>query len=302
MGASSRCRLDRPLRAFVNLIAIVLNWNGGADLLAALDSLEGIPTICVDNDSSDGSDRLAADRLPHVELIRTGANLGFAAGNNVGIERALERGADWVLLMNNDAVAEPGLKDALEAAADARPDAGMLACKLLNLDGSVQFQGAHFNSRLGYSPRPASSAATPSDTGRADGAGVAVSRQAIERAGLLDEALFMYVEDVDWSLRIRNAGFAVVLVPDAVIRHKGSAASGGGPSTSSLYYDTRNTIAVSERYAPLPPGPRGLRRGVVVGAHLAQAVRWPGRLGAVRAVLAGWRDARAGRLGQRSSS
>ena len=119
--------------------------------------------------------------------------------------------------------------------------------------------------------------------------------------GLLDDALFLYVEDVDWSLRMRAAGFAVVLVPDARVRHKGSAATGGRVSTVNLYYDTRNTIVVDERHAPLPAGLRGLRRLVVVAAHLAQAATHAARIDAARAVLAGWRDARAGRLGQRSS-
>jgi hypothetical protein len=93
-----------------------------------------------------------------------------------------------------------------------------------------------------------------------------------------------------------------VFVPDARARHKGSGSTGGRRSTTNLYYDTRNTIVVSERHAPLPPGLRALRRGVVVGAHLAQAATHPPRREAARAVLAGWRDARVGRLGQRSSA
>jgi GT2 family glycosyltransferase len=119
---------------------------------------------------------------------------------------------------------------------------------------------------------------------------------------LIDETLFMYVEDVEWSLRLRAAGFAIVFVPDARVRHKGSAASGGQASMTNLYYDTRNTIVVSERYAPLPAGLRAVRRGVVVGAHLAQALKHPARRDAARAVLAGWRDARSGKSGQRSSA
>src|SRR3954447_16861409 len=127
----------------MRLIAVVLNWNGGEDTIAALASLDGFPAICVDNGSTDGSDLIVEDRLPHVELLRTGANLGFAGGNNAGIRRAMERGADWVLLLNNDAVAEPGLAEALERAAAARPDAGLLACKLLSGDGhAVQYAGA----------------------------------------------------------------------------------------------------------------------------------------------------------------
>jgi GT2 family glycosyltransferase len=288
----------------MRLVAVVLNWNGGDDTLAALRSLEGVETICVDNASADGSDSRIEEQLPAVELIRTGANLGFAGGNNVGIRRALDRGADWVLLLNNDAVAEPGLVEALERAAADRPDAGLLACRVLFEDGvRVQYAGASFNARLGYSGRVATTGPDePHDVGRADGAALAVSRPAAERAGLLDETLFMYVEDVEWSLRVRAAGFAVVFVPDARVRHKGSAASGGRASTTNLYYDTRNTIAVSERHAPLPPVLRGLRRGVIVGAHLVQALTHPERASAVRAVLAGWRDARAGRSGQRSSA
>ena len=287
----------------MKLIAVVLNWNGGDDTLAALDSLDGIDTICVDNGSSDGSDVRVEERFPAAELIRTGANLGFAGGNNVGIRRALERGADWVLLLNNDASAEPGIADALARAAESRPDAGLLACKVLSEDGSVQYAGARFNARLGYSGRVQTTGPDElRDVSRADGAAMAVSRAAVERAGLLDEELFAYVEDVDWSLRIRRAGFAVVFVPDARVRHKGSAATGGSRSTTNLYYGTRNTIVVSERHARLPRGARGLRRGVVVGAHLAQSLSHPSRLAAMRAVLAGWRDARAGRLGQRSSA
>ena len=285
------------------LIAVVLNWNGGEDTLAALESLDGIETICVDNGSTDGSDARVAEQFPAVELIRTGANLGFAGGNNVGIRRAIERGADWALLINNDATAEPGLAGALERAAAARPDAGLLACKVLHEDGSVQYAGARFNARLGYSGRVQTTGADAlRDVARADGAAMAVSRPAVERAGLLDEQLFAYVEDVEWSLRIHRTGFAVVFVPDARVRHKGSAATGGTRSTTNLYYGTRNTIVVSERHARLPRGARALRRGVVVGAHLAQSLSHPSRISAMRAVLAGWRDARAGRLGQRSSA
>ena len=288
----------------MKLAAVVLNWNGGDDTAAAIASLGDLPVICVDNGSTDGSPDAVAERYPHVDLIRTGVNLGFAGGNNVGIRRALAGGADWVLLLNSDATAEPGLASALESAAHARPDAGLLACTILGLDGrTVQYAGASFRAKLGYSGRvETTDVDRVRDVGRADGAALAVSRAAVERVGLLDESLFLYVEDVEWSLRIREAGFAVVFVPGARVRHKGSAASGGGASTTNLYYDTRNTIAVCERHAPMPRGRRGLRRAVVVAAHLAQAVGRPRRGAAVRAVVDGWRDARAGRLGQRSSA
>ncbi|MDX6386467.1 MAG: hypothetical protein QOD85_269, partial [Gaiellaceae bacterium] len=134
---------------------------------------------------------------------------------------------------------------------------------------------------------------------RADGAAFAISRAAVEAAGFLDESLFMYVEDVELSLRVRASGFAVVFVPDARVRHKGSAASGGVASTTNLFYSARNTILVSERHAPLPPGLTALRRGVVVGTHLLQSLGHPSRRDAGRAVIDGWLAARAGRSGPR---
>lgn len=285
------------------LSAVVLNWNGGEDTVRALESLAGIPAICVDNGSTDGSDAAVERRFPEVELIRTGANLGFAGGNNVGIRRALERGADWVLLLNNDAVADAGLAAALERAAAARPDAGMLACKIYIEGDTLQYAGASFNALLGYSGRVDGYGKRDDgrwealrDVGRADGAALAASRAAIERVGLLDERLFAYVEDVDWSLRMRAAGFAVVFVPDAKVWHRGSASTGGAASTANLYYATRNTLVVAERARPLPPGLRALRRGVVVGSHLVRAGR---RRAALAAVLAGRRDFRRGALGMR---
>jgi GT2 family glycosyltransferase len=285
------------------LIAVVLNWNGGADTPRALESLAGIETICVDNGSTDGSDAEVERRFQNVELIRTGANLGFAGGNNVGIRRALERDADWVLLLNNDAVAGEGIAAALARAAAMRPDAGILACKIYAAGDTLQYAGASFNALLGYSGRVEGFGARDDgrwdalrDVGRADGAALAVSRVAVERVGLLDESLFAYVEDVDWSLRMRAAGFAVVFVPDAKVWHVGSASTGGAASTANLYYATRNTLAVVERHRPLPPGLRGARRAVVVGTHLLRAGR---RRAGRAAVLEGWRDFRRGALGMR---
>ncbi|MEX0673472.1 MAG: glycosyltransferase family 2 protein [Gaiellaceae bacterium] len=281
----------------MKLVAVVLNWNGGEDTLRCLESLRGVETICVDNGSTDGSPEQVAARFPETELVRLGENAGFAGGNNAGIRRALERGADWVLLVNNDAVANAGISDALARAAAARPDAGVLACKVFRPDGRLQYAGARIG-RLGYSGRSRGYGRPDSyheleDTERADGAAMAVSRAAVERAGLLDEALFAYVEDVEWSLRIRRAGFAVVFVPDARVVHEGTASTGGPGSATALYYDTRNTIAVWERHLPLPRGATAARRLLIVAAHLIQG-RSPER---ARAVLRGWRDAASGRTG-----
>ena len=255
----------------------------------------------VDNGSSDGSADAVAERFPDVELVRAGVNLGFAAGNNVGIRRALDRGADWVLLVNNDAEAEPGLVEALAAAAVARPDAGVLACKVLFADSDrLWYAGAGFHPVLGRSRHEGfgeeDAPGSLGDTDRATGAAMAVSRAAIEAAGLLDEELFLYAEDLEWSLRIHAAGFAVVYVPAARVRHRVSSAAGGAGSPTTTYYETRNMLAVVERYRPLPRGLTGARRGLVVAPRVLLAARRPA---SAWAALRGWRDYRRGRMGRR---
>jgi GT2 family glycosyltransferase len=284
----------------------VLNWNAREDTLRCLRSLEGAGAagvVVVDNGSADGSVEAIRAAHPEVELIENGANLGYSGGNNPGIRCALERGADWVVLLNNDAELEPGALAAFAAA----PEAGVLAGKLLFPDGRVQWAGQALDLRLGYSGRPRGFGHPDGpeyDAGgpvpRAVGALMAVSRPAIEAVGVLDDDLFAYVEDVDWCLRIREAGFACRFVPGARARHALAGSTGGAAaSTTTMYYGTRNTIVVCERHLPL--GRRGtlLRRAAIVGAFAARAVLVQRSPAAVRATLQGFADARAGRLGKR---
>ena len=108
---------------------VVLSWNGREDTLACLRSLASLEApeplvIVVDNGSSDGTPDAVREAFPGVELIETGVNLGFAGGNNAGIARALELGADSVLVLNNDVEVDPGSLNALLDEAARRPDAG----------------------------------------------------------------------------------------------------------------------------------------------------------------------------------
>lgn len=289
-------------------VAVVLSWNGREDTLACLESLRGVETVVVDNGSVDGSADAIEERFPEVELIRAGVNLGYAAGNNVGIRRALDRGADWVILVNNDATVTADLVPALAAAAGRHPDAGALAGKVYVTEPPdvLSYAGGSFDPRLGYSGRVRG--AGKRDDGSYDeeldvdwgtGALLAVSRETIERVGLLDEELFAYLEDVDWCLRIRDADLRVVLAPTLRAWHRVSASTGGAASTTSLYYHCRNTLAVCERRRPLGRGHTGVRRGIIVGTHLIQAATHPTRRKAAWTVLRAWRDYRRGRMGRR---
>ena len=300
---------------------IVLSWNGRDDTLACLDSLTGLASddvaiACVDNGSDDGSVAAVRAAHPGVTVIENGRNRGFSGGNNAGIVHALAHGAEWVVLVNNDATLAPDAIERLRAAAARHPDAGALAGKLFFAAGDGQpervwFAGQDVRLWLGYAGRPAGYGRPDApahrverEVDRAAGAFMAVARTAIEAAGMLDDELFAYVEDVDWCVRIRRAGFGVWLVPDAVARHRVSASTGGERgSTHALYYGARNSIVVCERHRPLPPPLRWLRRQAILTIFMAQALLLSeGRAAFARAVRDGYRDARAGRLGERSAS
>ena len=277
--------------------AVVLSWNGRENTLACLRSLEGenVDVIVVDNASTDGS----ADAITGVEVIRNDRNLGYAGGMNTGIRRALEQGADAVLLLNNDVEVEPGAIDALVAAADG---AGAVSPLIVFADdpGSIWYAGARFDARSGYQGRQLTAwIGTVRETDRICGAAVLMPREALERVGLFDEELFAYAEDVDWSLRARKLGLPVVVTPGGRVRHKVSASTGGEGSPDALYYSTRNLITISERHAPLGRLGTWRRRLVATAALLAQALRSRRRREGAKAVLEGWRDFRRGRFGPR---
>jgi GT2 family glycosyltransferase len=294
--------------------AIVLSWNGREDTLRCLESLtrvahERLRVICVDNGSSDGSAEAVRKRFPQVELIEAGANLGYSGGNNLGIRSALEQGASWVVLVNNDATVAPDVIAGFEDAARQRPRAGILAGKVYFAErpGTIWFAGQRVRELLGYSGRPRGYGRSDGAryervvaTGRAVGALMAISREAIEAVGLLDEQLFAYVEDVDWALRVRDAGFEVVLAPGARAWHGVSSSTGGEQaSTHTLYYGARNTVVVLERRRPLGMLGTALRRTAILASFGLYALTRSDRRAAISAVRDGFADARAGRLGIR---
>ena len=287
----------------MSVAAVVLSWNGREDTLACLRSLAGeaVDAIVVDNASEDGSAEVVEQQFPAVELIRNDVNLGYAGGMNVGIRRALERGADHVLLLNNDVEVEPGAVAKLAAAAEGAGAVSPLITFAANPE-TVWYAGASFDPRRGYNGRhrglgrPAAEFTEVAETDRACRAAMLIPRAALDEVGLLDEELFAYFEDAEWSLRARRAGLPVRVAPSARVRHKVSASTGGEGSEAAIYYSVRNLLVITERYAPLGRFGTWRRRTVIVLAYAAQALlaRRPTRL---RAVARGWRDFNARRLG-----
>lgn len=296
----------------MNVAVVVLTWNGREDTLACLRSLAQVDypslrVIVVDNASKDGTAEAVENEFPEVELVRSEANLGYAGGMNLGLRRALDGGADYALVLNNDVEVDPRFVSALVEEAERRPDAGALCSKVLFADRPelVWYAGATFDPTRGYNGRitgyrqPSERFATVAETDRAAGTAMLVPRPALERVGFFDESLFAYNEDTDWSLRARALGYTLLVVPESKVWHKVSLSSGGENSPTTLYYGLRNTLAVCERHAPLGRVGTWRRRVVVLAVHLLQAVRSRQRRAGMGAVLEGWRDWRHGRFGPR---
>ena len=260
------------------VFVVVLNWNGRDDTLACLESVDKIThpdfrVIVVDNGSADDSVDAIRATFPEVELIETGANLGFSGGNNVGIKRAPQLGADYVLLLNNDTVVDPGLLDAFVAAARCFPDAGVFSAKIYfhAEPNRIWYAGARWSARATRFEQVGEgvlddgiSFSTICETDYACGCAFFVPAARLREIGLLDDNFFLYFEETDWCYRAREAGYPSIFVPEAKLWHKVSVSFGGEGSPLALYFQTRNRLLWAKRHAALPR-----RFGVYVGAARA---------------------------------
>lgn len=244
---------------------IVLNWNGRDDTLACLESVERISypnfqVIVVDNGSADNSVAAIRAAFPEFELIETGANLGFAGGNNVGIKRALELGTDYVLLLNNDTEVDPGMLDAFVAAAKRFPGAGVFSGKIYYHaePGRIWYAGSQWNAKAAHFEQigkgkldDGTTYSAVCETDTAIGCAFFMPAERLREIGLLDEDFFLCLEETDWCYRAKEAGYPSIFVPDAKLWHKVSVSFGGEGSPLALYFITRNRLLWARRHANL---------------------------------------------------
>jgi GT2 family glycosyltransferase len=223
---------------------IIVSWNAKADLNTCLASIsdstsdpQRVEIVVVDNASSDGSPDMVRREFPSVDLRETGANLGFSGGNNIALA---DNTCDYVFLLNSDATLPKGGLDTLLAWADTTPDAGLIGPKVINPDGTLQFScrrwptpqaGLFRNVYIGKlfpQNQPAADYlmrdfdhASPLDVDWLSGCAMLMRRACLEQVGPLDDkTFFMYCEDMDWSLRVHDAGWRVVYAPVMEVTHK----------------------------------------------------------------------------------
>ena len=261
---------------------VVLNWNGGDDTLACLDSLHAVAgdrvkVMVVDNGSTDGSVSAIRAAHPEVELLETGRNLGYAGGNNVGIERAVASGADFVLVLNNDTTCAPDVVARLLDAAARHPRAGLFSPRMLYMDDPqrVWFDGARWKPdalTFGFPGKDRTEAELGTEDHETDyacGAALFVRAEVVRQIGAFDERFFLVWEEADWCYRAREAGWSSMVVPSARIWHRVGASFGSEASPLRTYFSARNRLVWISRHGRIAE-----RAAALLSALRALIPRW----------------------------
>jgi GT2 family glycosyltransferase len=288
---------------------VVLNWNGYDDTARCLRTLRTTAypnafTVLVDNASTDGSwERLSAE-FPDVLKLRAPDNLGYAGGNNLGIRRGLELGAEYVYVINNDTEVPADSIGILVAVMEADPSIGQVTPKVHDATtGRLGCVGGEIDWRLAE-PRHIGGGEEDrgqfdgiADVGYAPGTAVMVRRAALEAVGLIPEQYFIYFEDTVWSLRFQRAGWRTVAMPAASILHHESATMGQN-SPRKLYYLIRNNTDFLREWVGAEGESATWRRFRWKLAKLVTRNLLAGGRAQARAIVAGYHDGRAGALGR----
>ncbi|HEY1074542.1 MAG TPA: glycosyltransferase family 2 protein [Patescibacteria group bacterium] len=244
------------------VVTILINWNGKEDTLRCLESLtkSNYPTnhtVVVDNASSDDSLAVIKKQFPEITLLPQSKNLGFSGGNNKGMVWALEHDADYCFILNNDTTVEPNTITRLVETFQTNTHIGAVGPlirymepkdTIAALGGTIRWNKAE--AIQGYNQEPVTNAPKePFETDFLTAAAVLVSKQAIEKAGMLPEGYFYGMEDAAWCVHIKRAGFTLVADPCTAIDHKESAATGQS-SPIKAYYQSRNALLFLKKEWP----------------------------------------------------
>ena len=212
---------------------VILNWNGWGYTQACIESLlaAGFPEndiVLVDNGSTDGSLINVLKRFNAVHLIQNKVNEGFTGGNNIGIQYALNREYEYIMLLNNDTTVSPGFLELLMAEMKTSDKLAAIQPLIYYMEPETEIwnAGGKYHSWLGFSQTNYTiESEKPYLTEWISGCAILVRSTVLEDVGLLDNMYFAYFEDVDWSLRMRKRGFELKVHPQSIIYHEAGASS-----------------------------------------------------------------------------
>jgi GT2 family glycosyltransferase len=235
---------------------IVLSYNGVNDTLACLESLqqqaEGVfEILVVDNASTDGAPATIRAQFPQIPLIELTENLGWAGGNNVGIKHAIDDGAEFVCLLNNDTIIPRGAIAELARAADRyKPCLMHPAIDYANPEEGSQIDPSRDIPAKKYTPLEQDEATY--ELQFAYGACLMIPVEVFHRIGAFDERFFLQLEETDFWLRARKAGMRSLCTVRARITHAESRSFGGRMTPAKVYYMARNTLLLAEKHRRTP--------------------------------------------------
>jgi len=245
----------------VRVCAVVVNWNGGEENLACIESLlqqgpELERIVFVDNASTDGSLELVRARYPDLVYLVSTVNEGYGGGNNRGLRWALEQGFDAMLVVNNDVVLPPG-QLALLVAALSDASVGLVGPRVLKHEDPSRVWAAggrltwrqNLTTLRGNGQPDGPRWQATAEVDYVVGCCLLVRRAVLERAGFFDADFFAYTEDVDFGLRAGRAGFRALCVGAARALHKASSSTGGGYNPRRKYMMGVNSIWFLRRWA-----------------------------------------------------
>jgi len=245
---------DKQTRSAAPRVGIIIvTFNHIQLTLECLDSLSrldypNLQIILVDNNSTDGTPATIRARYPAVQVVAQTENLGFAAGNNCGIQIALAQNCAYLVLLNNDTIVAPSLVREIIAAFESDARVGIVGPRVCYYDAptKIWFGGGKIEWREAQVSRLlVDEEDTPNDLAQsADyvaGAALGVKRAVIEKIGMLDPNFYFYFEEVDWCWRAQAGGYEIRLIPRCLVRHHVSATI-GVDSPATTYYMTRNAF------------------------------------------------------------
>lgn len=260
-----------------NIWVVIVNFNGGKDTVECITSLKKLHTkefetkiLIVDNNSHDDSVVRIRKEFPDVSIVENKANLGFTGGVNIGIANALQHGADYILLLNNDTLVDKDMLVQLMLQAEENPQNGIISPKIYFAKGSeyhkdrytekdygkvIWYAGGKMDWQniIGYHVGVDEVDKGQYDTVKsidfASGCCMLIKKSVFEVVGVFDQRYFLYYEDSDFSERAKRKKFKILYVPKAIMWHKNAGSAGGSGSALQDYYITRNRLLFGSTYA-----------------------------------------------------
>ena len=257
----------------MKIAIVVLNYNGKENTLACINSIKKlnksnykVKLIVVDNASNDGSSE-ALSKIKDIMLVKNDKNLGYSGGNNIGIKHALSLGSEYILILNNDTIVEKSLIINLINSAKKgdivspkiyfakgfefhknrykKEDLGKV---IWYAGGKIDWQNV-IGIHIGVDEVDHGQFSKRLEINLATGACILIRRQVFKKIGFFDEKYFLYLEDMDFCVRAKRAGFKIIFEPKAILWHKNASSGGGSGSGLQDYYISRNRLLFATKYA-----------------------------------------------------